>query len=228
MTGGALYRGSMIDRIRRWSTRDWSGRDLATIALLAAAVFLGLLILNRLGLTDPVDLRLARTVQTHYITRLGRIAAMSAFAGDVVVTGVIASGLVLLLLTWGRGLRALAPLAIVVVSVIELIGKGPLRYQPSPDEYVRAATEILATGETALVVQSFPSGHVARVAFLAVMISTLVPNLAIRVTLWVPVGATMRAQVYVGAHYPSDTVGGLALGIACGTAVVPWLRAGRG
>lgn len=67
---------------------------------------------------------------------------------------------------------------------------------------------------------SFPSGHVANAATIAVVLGVIVP----RVWMWV-LGAAYVAvmavsRTYLGAHWLSDTVGGLLVG--AGVALVLW------
>nr|HEX4318991.1 phosphatase PAP2 family protein [Kofleriaceae bacterium] len=85
--------------------------------------------------------------------------------------------------------------------------------------------EWLATGGDAWLRDggfSFPSGHVAWFASLAVPIAVLVPRA--RVPLAIVIAFVMIARVAVGAHFISDTVAALALECAC-TAL--WLHVTR-
>jgi len=67
---------------------------------------------------------------------------------------------------------------------------------------------------------SFPSGHVANAAAMAMILSILFP----RVWMWaaglVYTLVMMFSRTYLGAHWLSDTVGGALLGI--GVAVLVW------
>lgn len=69
---------------------------------------------------------------------------------------------------------------------------------------------------------SFPSGHVAWFASLAVPIAVFVPRA--RVPLAAAIAFTIVAKVAVGAHFASDTIASLALACAC-TAL--WLHVTR-
>ena len=76
--------------------------------------------------------------------------------------------------------------------------------------------EILVTADFG----SFPSGHVANAATIAVAISLILQ----RVWVWFAGAAwvvlMMLSRTYLGAHWLSDTVGGLVLGV--GVAVIAW------
>jgi undecaprenyl-diphosphatase len=63
----------------------------------------------------------------------------------------------------------------------------------------------------------FPSGHSAVAMTLAIVGSPLLRPLARRAA-WLGVGLVAADRQYVGAHLPLDVVGGLALGVLCGTA----------
>lgn len=67
---------------------------------------------------------------------------------------------------------------------------------------------------------SFPSGHVANAATMAVILSILFPRWWTWVAGSVYTIVMMFSRTYLGAHWLSDTVGGLLLGI--GVAVVVW------
>ena len=74
---------------------------------------------------------------------------------------------------------------------------------------------------------SFPSGHAARAALLAVMAMALGPAwFGWLVVLWSPVVAA--ARVLMGVHYVSDVVAGYLLGLLVGWGMVqlaPWMVA---
>ncbi len=69
---------------------------------------------------------------------------------------------------------------------------------------------------------SFPSGHAARAALLAVLAWGLGPVwLAVVLTVWVPLVAL--ARVAMGVHYLSDVIAGGFLGVVGGLGVLLWL-----
>jgi len=67
---------------------------------------------------------------------------------------------------------------------------------------------------------SFPSGHVANAAAMAVILSVLVPGLWIWIAGAAYTVVMMISRTYLGAHWLSDTIGGLLLGI--GVAITVW------
>lgn len=68
----------------------------------------------------------------------------------------------------------------------------------------------------------------ARVAFLAVLLSALTGNRSIQVALGVLTFLTIPATVYLGWYWASDAFGGLLLGSAVGVVGARWSRsAGR-
>jgi undecaprenyl-diphosphatase len=65
---------------------------------------------------------------------------------------------------------------------------------------------------------SFPSGHAARVAALAIVFGALHPALAIGMGMWAVL--VSLARVALGVHYLSDVVAGALLGVSVGLIVV--------
>ncbi len=67
---------------------------------------------------------------------------------------------------------------------------------------------------------SFPSGHVGNAATMAVILAVLFPRAWVWIAGAVYTGVMMFSRTYLGAHWLSDTIGGLLLGM--GVAIVVW------
>jgi membrane-associated phospholipid phosphatase len=180
-----------------------------------------LLIVNRLGVTNPLDRAVNEWLDTHDPNRFDPIAKTISLAGNAAVVLVATLGLAILL--WYRGPR-LAWLGLSVVGltgVVELVAKQPLWPPPPPDQYLRAALDELAGAE---IGSSFPSGHVARVVCLALIAAALSSRGAWRAGMAVLIVLAVAARTYAGGHTITDTLGGAALGLSAGSAGVAWLR----
>jgi membrane-associated phospholipid phosphatase len=81
--------------------------------------------------------------------------------------------------------------------------------RPRPEEVIAGAS---LNGHSWGHLNSFPSGHMAITAALAVSVALAFPRL--RYALWGYVAAVAFTRVMFGAHFPLDTVAGTALGTA--------------
>ena len=83
--------------------------------------------------------------------------------------------------------------------------------RPRPEEVLGAANVSL-NGHSWAHLNSFPSGHMAITAALAVATVLAFPRL--RAALWLYVAAVAFTRVMFGAHFPLDVLAGTALGVA--------------
>jgi membrane-associated phospholipid phosphatase len=197
-------------------TRVWF-----TAAAVSGSVFGLLLIVNRLGVTNPLDRAVNDWLDTHDPNRFDPIAKTISLTGNTAVVLVATLGLAVLL--WYRGPR-FAWLALSVVGltgVVELVAKQPLWPPLSPDQYLRAALDELSGAE---IGSSFPSGHVARVVCLALIAAALSSRRAWRAGMAALIVLAVAARTYAGGHTITDTFGGAALGLSAGSAGVAWVR----
>ena len=147
------------------------------------------------------------------------LSSVVGLFGQAEVTGGIALGIAVARLRAHRR-DAIVPLFIAAVVLTEALLKLAVPQLPPPHE--RARTVELLPFLHAPFAYSFPSGHVARTAFL-LRISHGVPS-------WVAVAGMalmIATRLYLGEHWLSDTLGGLLLGIGVASvarriAARPW------
>jgi undecaprenyl-diphosphatase len=127
-----------------------------------------------------------------------------------VVPAVIVIGLLLYRRPWGALYYATSTLACVVVvqTLKQVIGR------PRP-------VDILVQSDLG----SFPSGHSANAAVMAATLAVLFPRLWVLAAGAAYTAAMMFTRTYLGAHWVSDTLGGLLVGV--GIAVVVWALLAR-
>jgi membrane-associated phospholipid phosphatase len=127
---------------------------------------------------------------------------VSAF-GQSEVVGTIALGVAIVWLRAGRG-DWWIPLLLVVVVLVELALKLTVPQAPPPSELSRSVHLLpFVDGPTPF---AFPSGHVARTAFLVAALGWPA-HLSTAIVL-----ITALTTIYLGHHWPSDAVGGWLLG----------------
>jgi membrane-associated phospholipid phosphatase len=183
------------------------GRPSLAVALLAPVPVLGLLAAQT-GLARP-DEALFRAINglgpgpqwlwdvldphtRNYLVLIALAVAVAAVTGPKRVPAVFARVLGSALVSWG--------LLEAIYAVYE---------RPRPEEVVG---EISLNGHTWAHLNSFPSGHMAITAALAVSIALAFPRL--RGLLWAYVAAVAFTRVMFGAHFPLDVVAGTMLGSA--------------
>jgi MFS family permease len=115
----------------------------------------------------------------------------------------------------GRSRHVLKVFARVMTSALLAWGLLEAIYsvydRARPEETV-AAGEISLNGHSWAHLNSFPSGHMAITAALAIATALAFPRL--RTVLWAYVAAVAFTRVLFGAHFPLDVLAGTALGTA--------------
>jgi membrane-associated phospholipid phosphatase len=195
------------------------------LAWRSAVAFIGLALLVALGATRGVDLATTHVFQALASYPLDVLVNWHTLLGQLAVT--LPAAALLAVVVWRRhGGRAwLAPLAILATGAIELAFKLALVHPGPPEELTRAFFNPL--GVRVEAPSSFPSGHLARLTFLAVLVAGMFPSRVAWAGAAAFVALALFARVYLGDHWISDAVGGMALGTAVAAAALAWLRATR-
>jgi undecaprenyl-diphosphatase len=179
-------------------------------------------VLVMLRATRSLDLAVTQALQSVASAPLDALANADTLIGQATVSAAIL--VVLAYLTWRRGPRlAWAAVGLfVLVSVVELALKLTVVHPPPPEEYLRGTWDPL--GVSVSTPSGFPSGHVARVTFVALFAALVVRANAFRIALAAVVAVTVWARVYIGHHWLSDAIGGLSLGILAGCLAILWVE----
>lgn len=134
---------------------------------------------------------------------------MNTVGAGITGTAIIPLAIVAVLLVFRRRWAALyyAVAALASVGLTQLVKELVGRARPE---------DMLVTSDYG----SFPSGHTANAATTAMVLALIFPLLWVWIAGFLYSLAMMASRTYLGAHWLSDTVGGLLLGI--GVALVVW------
>lgn len=222
VVGWLLYRAlRRSERVRVWSRRRLAWLYRLDRTLVTALAVLGGAVWLVAGLTQDVvqhdgvvldDPRLLHDVTAHRTAVLTPLAKLATFLG----TGPVVYGLLIAagLLVWRRTRRpwplALAVGWLAVGQLVRLVLNRAVG-RPRPP----AALHLVAAHGFA-----FPSGHTTTATMAYGLLAVLVVLLLPAARRWAGLGAVVLAaavgvsRVYLGVHWPTDVLGGWALGVA--------------
>ena len=197
-----------------------SKRILIVLTVASTAIFVALSILVATGATRGFDRAFTLGLQPLISPLLDRLANDNTVIGQASVTAVLA--LLLSLWAWRResGPAWLVPLAIVVPVVVGVLLKFVLYHPPPGAEFIRATGNPL--GISIATPSAYPSGHIARIAFLTIVGGAFFRQGWLRFVLGVILVFTVFARIYIGDHWISDAMGGLVLGAGTACAALAW------
>ena len=186
-------------------------RQLDRLAILVAA-FAGLTFLVGTGATDAVDDSILSVMLPWRSPALDQVFQLITLAGDPLLSSIVAVAIALVAVA-REGRRGQVALLFFAGIAVEYALKQ-LVFQPGPpSELVRDAVLIPGLGH--LGPNTFPGGHVMRVAFLAAVIGASYPRL--RVAGIILVTLVAMGRVYLATGWAADIAGGLVAGLALAT-----------
>jgi len=186
---------------------------VSVAACAAVAAILGRAVAE--GGTLRVDTAILDAIHRHASPMFDRMAAFASFAGG---PGVVAVALALVVYVFVRGARreaAIMAIGMIVAELLDLVLKE-LFDRVRPDLWLRAAV----SGE------SFPSGHALASTVIYGLVAYTVARrwpghtMLIGAIAAFVVAAIAFSRLYLGVHWPSDVVAGVAIGYLCLTATI--------
>jgi membrane-associated phospholipid phosphatase len=200
-----------------------------TLALAAASavVFVLIAVLVALRLTAQSDLGWTRALQSVASDPLDVIANADTVVGQLAVTLPVAALVAVVARRRLGGHAWLGPLLILATGAIELVFKSLVAHPGPPLEHVRAFGNPLGVPRELQPPFAFPSGHVARITFLILVLAWLIPARVVVLGGAAFLIFTIFARVYIGDHWLSDVLGGAALGAGVAAAAIAWMHATR-
>jgi undecaprenyl-diphosphatase len=183
------------------------GTFLATVAAFAA-----LSAAAAAGLLRGLDARLLRLAQARPSPELDVLGSALSLPGRAELSAAALAALALWLHATGRGrLGRRLLVALAATTVVEIVMKFVVPHAAIPGDVGRVPDPSLFDFATPY---PYPSGHMLRAVLLLGAVYALWPNRPARVAVVLILAGAAWARVYLGTHWPSDVLGGAALGLA--------------
>lgn len=202
-----------------------TNKILTIIFVTSSVCFIVLSLLVHAGFFINIDPQLTASVQKIISVFWSEPLSALTLMGSVEVTGTVL--LALLLWKFKRNLFPVAIILILFVSpvLIELLGKNFLYHPGPPKQFFRFNFPILFPSHYAQTNYAYPSGHMLRTAFLVILSSVLVikswlkrvSKLLVIIVLLSFLCLMAVSRIYLGEHWTSDVLGGIALGLVFGS-----------
>ncbi len=122
---------------------------------------------------------------------------------------------------WWKGRRELA-FDLLVLLVVVIVVTEALKYavgRPRPCDVLPAVNLLTPSACAAEADPAFPSGHASRIFAVAALLS-LAFKWSVRLGSFAVAVLTGLSRIYLGVHWPSDVLGGAALGVVLAVAFV--------
>lgn len=231
-TGGtAVQTGSAAN------VRLASGQSTLSLQAVAAAALLALL--AALGGSEFVlsaNVSVTRWFQATVPPAVGEPLTISLLLGSTSLSLALLAALGAVLYSRGRKLAALSLGLILVGLAVELALKSWVSHPAVWAEFYRPAPwyPVPQVGSGLELPSPFPSGHSMRTAFLVLVVARVASgslrpfySRLVALAAWLAVLCAGGSVVYLGWHWPTDAVGGVALGYLLVVGVAHFDRRGR-
>jgi len=187
------------------------------LAVVSGAIFIAVFLLYRSGLSRGFDHDvqvLVRSMHTGWLDQLGALDDMLFRATATVAAAVVLS---IVLFAVGPRWSWCAPLAIGLAILAEAIVKNGWSQVLHPRALIDGLLVLLGGHYHAPA--SFPSGHVTRAIFLAVIAIAFLPRY-VSIPFALLAFTTPLARMYTESHRLTDVLGGITLGMCVACAAV--------
>ncbi len=185
-------------------------------------LFVGFSLIEEYGIFSQFDPELTRYLQIIVPRNLDIPLSFFSVMGSIEITTIFLI-VIALLITKKQKLIPYSLALFASVMIIELIAKLFIYHPAPPKEFFRYSLPF-TTPHYINETFSFPSGHVARISFLAIISGVLAHkyiknkniNYGVTIAIICFVTVMIISRVYLGEHWTSDVIGGFLLGTAFG------------